>query len=78
MIRQRGRPGDRAVDFTALRASYPFTKQWDVYGKTSAPLMEQAHAAAKGKDCVTALEKIDEVLKIDYTSLPRIASEATV
>ncbi|MGA2563089.1 MAG: hypothetical protein ABSF96_05955 [Steroidobacteraceae bacterium] len=59
--------GDRAVDFTALRASYPFTKQWDVYGKTSAPLMEQANAAAKGKDCVTALEKIDEVLKIDYT-----------
>jgi hypothetical protein len=59
--------GDRSVDFTLIRASYPFTKQWDAYSRTSAPLMEQGNAAAKGKDCVTALQKIDEVLKIDYT-----------
>jgi hypothetical protein len=59
--------GDRSVDFGLIRASYPFTKQWDVYGKDTAPLMEQANAAAKGKDCGTALEKLDEVLKIDYT-----------
>jgi hypothetical protein len=50
-----------------LRAAYPFTEQWDAFGKTTSPLMEQANAAAKGKDCATALEKIDEVLKIDYT-----------
>jgi hypothetical protein len=50
-----------------LRAAYPFTAQWDAFGKTRDPLMEQANAAAKGKDCDTALEKIDEVLKIDYT-----------
>lgn len=61
--------GDRTVDFTALRAAYPFTEQWDAYGRTIAPLMEQANAAAKGKDCATALEKIDEVLKIDYTAI---------
>ena len=61
--------GDQSVDFTALRASYPFTEQWDAFGKTAAPLMEQANAAAQGKDCTTALEKIDEVLKIDYTMI---------
>jgi hypothetical protein len=59
--------GDKSVDFNALRASYPFTEQWDAFGKTVAALMEQAKAAAKGKDCGTALEKLDEVLKIDYT-----------
>jgi hypothetical protein len=59
--------GDRSVDFTALRSAYPFTQQWDAFSKTTAPLMEQANAAAKGKDCDTALEKLDEVLKLDYT-----------
>lgn len=59
--------GDRSVDFTVLRAAYPFTEQWDVFGKATHPLMEQASAAAKGKDCVTALQKLNEVLRIDYT-----------
>jgi hypothetical protein len=63
----RAAAGDRTVDFTALRAAYPFTQQWDAFSRTISPLMEQANAAAKGKDCATALEKIDEVLKIDYT-----------
>lgn len=59
--------GDKSVDYTVLRATYPFTEQWDAFSKMSSPLMEQAKAAAKGKDCDTALEKLDEVLKIDYT-----------
>jgi hypothetical protein len=59
--------GDRSVDFTALRSAYPFTTQWDAFGNTTRPIMQQADAAAKGKDCATALEKIDEVLRIDYT-----------
>ena len=59
--------GDRTVDFTALRSAYPFTRQWDMYSNTTGPIMEQANAAAKGKDCVAALEKLDEVLKVDYT-----------
>jgi hypothetical protein len=63
----RASGGDRSVDFTALRSSYPFTRQWDVYGNTIRPLMEQATAAAKGKDCAIALDKIDQVLKVDYT-----------
>jgi hypothetical protein len=61
--------GEKSVDFTVLRTAYPFTAQWDAFSKTSAPLMEQASAAAKGKDCETALEKLDEVLKIDYTMI---------
>jgi hypothetical protein len=63
----RAAAGDKSVDFTALRAAYPFTQQWDAFGRTISPLLEQANAAAKGKDCATALEKIDEVLKVDYT-----------
>jgi hypothetical protein len=59
--------GDRTVDFTVLRSAYPFTRQWDVYSGTTGPIMEQAKVAANGKDCATALEKLDEVLKIDYT-----------
>jgi len=65
----RAAAGDRTVDFTALRAAYPFTQQWDGFSRTIDPLVEQANAAAKGKDCTTALEKIDEVLKIDYTDI---------
>ncbi len=63
----RAAAGDRSVDFTALRAAYPFTRHWDVFSKTTGPIMEQASATAKGKDCAIALEKLDEVLKIDYT-----------
>lgn len=65
----RAAAGDRAVDFTTLRGAYPFTRHWDAYGGTIRPLLEQANAAAKGKDCATALEKLDEVLKIDYTDI---------
>jgi hypothetical protein len=65
----RAAAGDKSVDFTAMRAAYPFTKQWDAFSRTIAPLIEQASAAAKGKDCATALEKTDEVLKIDYTDI---------
>jgi hypothetical protein len=59
--------GDRTVDFTLLRSAYPFTRQWDIYSATTGPIMEEAKVAANGKDCATALEKLDEVLKIDYT-----------
>ncbi|HEY4340948.1 MAG TPA: hypothetical protein VGM97_13475 [Steroidobacteraceae bacterium] len=63
----RAAAGDRLVDYLALRTSYPFTRQWDVYSATTGPIMEQARVAAKGKDCATALEKLDEVLRIDHT-----------
>jgi len=66
-LASRASAGERSVDFSVLRSAYPYTRQWDAFGKTTAPLMEQANAAAKGKDCATALQKLDEVLKIDYT-----------
>ncbi len=59
--------GDRTVDFTVLRSAYPFTRQWDVFSGTSGPILEQAKVAAKGKDCGSALEKLDEILKLDFT-----------
>jgi hypothetical protein len=61
--------GEKSVDFTALRGAYPFTKQWDVFSNKSGPLMDQANVAAKGGDCTMALEKLDEVLKIDFTMI---------
>lgn len=73
----RAAAGDKTVDYTALRAAYPYTRQWDAFGDASSPILEQAEAAAKGKDCGTALEKIDEVLKIDFTIVAahRVRSE---
>jgi hypothetical protein len=59
--------GDRTVDFAVLRRAYPFTRQWDLYSHTTGPIMEQAKVAAQGNDCITALEKLDEVLQVDYT-----------
>ncbi len=59
--------GDAAVDFTALRAAYPYTDQWDPFGDKTGALLEQAVAASRGKDCATALAKLDEILKLDFT-----------
>jgi hypothetical protein len=66
-LTKRATEGDKSVDFSALRAAYPYTDQWDPFGNKSAALMDQAVAASKGKDCATALEKLDEILKVDFT-----------
>jgi hypothetical protein len=66
-LTERALKGDPSVDFTALRAAYPYTDQWDPFGNKTAALMDQAAAASKGKDCATALSKLDEVLKLDFT-----------
>ncbi len=65
----RAATGDKSIDFTLLRSSYPFTRQWDPDGAASRPIMEQADVAAQGKDCSVALEKTEEVLKVDYTAI---------
>jgi hypothetical protein len=59
--------GGHSVDFTVLRSFYPYTDQWDPYGNKTAALLDQAVAASKGTDCTTALEKLDEILKLDFT-----------
>jgi hypothetical protein len=58
---------DRAVDYTALRAAYPYTTSWDAYGNKTDALMDQAVAEQKGGDCASALEKLDQVLKTDFS-----------
>jgi hypothetical protein len=66
-LTKRAADGDRSVDFTVLRASYPYTDQWDPFGNKTAALLDQAVAAAKGRDCSTALEKLEEILRLDFT-----------
>jgi Domain of unknown function (DUF4919) len=66
-LTKRATEGDKSVDFTALRASYPYTDQWDPFGNKTAALLDQAAAASRGKDCASALEKLDELLKLDFT-----------
>ena len=66
-LSKRAAQGDLSVDFTLLRSAYPYTDQWDPYGNKTAALLEQAAAAATGRDCATALEKVDEILKLDFT-----------
>jgi hypothetical protein len=63
----RAAAGDKSVDFTVLRSNFPFTRQWDASDSNITPILEQARIAANGKDCATALEKLDEVVKADYT-----------
>jgi len=67
VLTRRAVEGDPSVDFTALRLAYPYTDQWDPFGNKTAALMDQAAAASRGRDCTTALTKLDEVLKIDFT-----------
>jgi hypothetical protein len=55
------------VDYTALRAAYPYTEFWDPYGNKTTALLAQAQAAQKGGDCPTALDKLDQVIKLDFT-----------
>jgi len=66
-LTKRAAQGDPSVDFTALRAAYPYTDQWDPFGNKTAALMDQAAAASRGRDCTTALVKLDEILKLDFT-----------
>jgi hypothetical protein len=55
------------VDFSMLRAAYPYTDQWDPYGTKTTALLDQAAAAATGQDCASAMEKLDAILKLDFT-----------
>jgi hypothetical protein len=63
----RANAGDANVDYTALRNAYPFTEQWDPFGNKTATLLREAEAARNGGDCAVALEKLEVVLKYDFT-----------
>jgi hypothetical protein len=66
-LTKRATQGDHSVDFTMLRSAYPYTDQWDPYGNRTSALLDQAAAAVRGKDCATALEKLDRILRLDFT-----------
>jgi hypothetical protein len=55
------------VDYSALRALYPYTEYWDPYGNRTDALVRQADAAAKGGDCAQAMPLLDQTLKYDFT-----------
>jgi hypothetical protein len=63
----QARAGDNKLDYNQMRAEAVYAETWDFYDKTSG-LLEQANVSAKGKDCATALEKVDQVIKIDFTN----------
>lgn len=63
----RANAGDTTVDYTALRNAYPYTEQWDPFGNKTASLLSEAEAARNGGDCPVALEKLEVVLKYDFT-----------
>ncbi len=58
-----------AIDYAKLRAEYVYDENWDFYGNKVNGLLGEADAAARGKDCTSALEKTDEILKLDFTSV---------
>jgi hypothetical protein len=66
-LTRRAAQGDQSVDFTVLRSDYPYTDQRDPYGNRTTALLDQAAAAATGKDCSSAMEKLDAILKLDFT-----------
>jgi hypothetical protein len=57
-----------AIDYARLRAEYVYDENWDFYGTKLNGLLNEADAAARGKDCASALEKTDEILKLDFTN----------
>ena len=63
----RAEAGDRTVDYTALRAAYVYTENWDYFGNQTFPLLQQAQVAQKGGDCITAMNKLDDVIRFDFT-----------
>jgi len=64
---RRAEAGDKTVDYTALRIESVYAQDWDFYDNKARGLLDQANAAAKGKDCVGAMAKLAQVIKLDFT-----------
>ena len=64
---RRAESGDKTVDYTALRAESVYAEDWNFYDNKVNGLLDQASAAVAGKDCVLALQKLDQVIKLDFT-----------
>ncbi len=59
--------GDQTIDYTQLRADYPYSEHWDPYGNKTDGLMQQAEAAVNGGDCRQAMTLLDQVIETDFT-----------
>jgi hypothetical protein len=64
---QKAQAGDRAVDYSALRAESVFATDWAYYNGKATALLKQADAAVKGKDCAQAMDTLDQVIRLDFT-----------
>jgi hypothetical protein len=62
---RRAQAGEK-IDFAALRAESVYAPDWDFYDSKISNMVTQADAAAKGKDCATALDLTAQLLKIDF------------
>jgi hypothetical protein len=62
---RRANSGEK-IDYAALRAEYVYSENWDFYATKQGTLLEQANAAAKGKDCPIVLSKTEQILKMDF------------
>ena len=49
-----------------MRRESVYAEHWSFYDGQAVGLLDQAAAAVKGKDCVAGLEKLDEVIKLDF------------
>ena len=63
---KRAQAGEE-IDYAKLRAEYVYAENWEFYGDKVNGLINEADAAAKGKDCPAALEKVDQILALDFT-----------
>jgi hypothetical protein len=63
---KRAQAGEE-IDYAKLRAEYVYAENWEFYGNKVNGLINEADAADKGKDCTAALEKVDQVLALDFT-----------
>ena len=62
----RAEAGEK-IDFTRLRAEYPYSENWDFYGNKIDGLMTEAFASQKGKDCIAALDQAEQAIRLDFT-----------
>ena len=63
----KAQAGDAQVDYRRLRAESVYAKDWDFYDQKARGLIDQANASVKGKDCASAMVKLDQVIKLDFT-----------
>jgi hypothetical protein len=65
---RRAQAGEK-IDYAKLRAEYVYDEDWDFYGNKVNGRLTEADAADRGGDCAGALEKTEEILKTDFTSI---------